>query len=59
MYPKKISYDAEKERSTSKNILAQIDATRSLAKSSSSYVENSIENIWMTIVESHPRIQQI
>lgn len=44
---------------TGKNILAQIDATRSLANSSTGNVENSIKNIWMTIVESDPRIQQI
>lgn len=43
---------------TSKNVLAKIDATRSLAYSSTGNVEKSIKNIWMTIVESNPVIEQ-
>ena len=39
---------------TSKNILAQIDASRSLAYSSTCNVENSIKNIRVTIVEPYP-----
>lgn len=44
---------------TSKYILAQIDATRSLADSSAGYMENSIKNIRMTIVESNPTVENI
>lgn len=46
------------KNATGKDVLAQIDATRSLADSTTSDVEDSIEDIWMTIVEANPKIKQ-
>lgn len=46
------------KNATSKDVLAQIDATRSLADSTTGDVEDSIEYIWMTIVEANPKIKQ-
>jgi hypothetical protein len=40
---------------TSKDVLAQIDATRSLTDATTGNVEDSIKYIWMTIVEPNPK----
>lgn len=40
---------------TSKDVFAQIDATRSLADATTGNVEDSIKYIWMTIVEPNPK----
>lgn len=43
---------------TSKDVLTQIDATRTLADASTGYVEDSIKHIWMTIMETNPKTHQ-
>lgn len=40
---------------TSKDVLAQIDATGSLAHATTSNVEDSIKDIWVSIVEPNPK----
>lgn len=39
---------------TCKDILTQVDATRSLADATTGNVKNPVKDIWMTIVETNP-----